>query len=52
MRREMIALQICCVKCGKILGYYEGEEFYIHSEDGFYRNDLEVWCVDCQKEEA
>jgi hypothetical protein len=40
-------LQVQCSKCGRILGYYNGETFWI---EGIHPKDAKVICTECKKE--
>lgn len=43
---KIVKLQIECVECGKILGEYVGEEFYISDVDATLKNVV-ILCEEC-----
>ena len=46
----LMKLQFKCVDCGEVLGFYEGEEFYLsHSSVGYVAGEVKVVCKDCYK---
>jgi len=40
-------LEVRCSKCGRVLGHYRGEAFWIMGVQPF---DAKILCVECKKE--
>ena len=46
-------LEVKCAACGRLLGFYRGEEFWLVAlVSGRVEPDVEIWCADCWRARA
>ena len=42
----IVTLEVRCSRCGRVLGYYKGEEFWV---DGCHPSETRVVCLKCRR---
>ena len=43
----IVTLEVRCSRCGRLLGYYKGEEFWV---DGCHPSETRIVCLKCHRE--